>query len=297
MCFAVQTLSGHRNIIRPDEGSFAQVIAVKAEAQFRIPDTLSEAEAAAQGVAIATMVRTLPDDDKDSADLWATQAQALYRGLGLALPGTGGETPFPMFIYGGSTAMGMAAIQFAKLSGATVIATASPANKAFLEHLGADHVVDYNSPGLVDEVRSFVDQPIHFAFDAYADEKSARIAAELLSRDGKARYVCLIPGTEEEVKARNPTVDASSILAYSVLGTPYWFEKKYFEGKPADFELQKSFVLVAEKLLEEGKLKAPHVFLNRGGAGLEGLLHGLEETRAKNVRGGKLVYTAVDGAE
>jgi NADPH:quinone reductase-like Zn-dependent oxidoreductase len=202
------------------------------------------------------------------------------------------ERPYPIFIYGGSTAMGMEAIQFAKLSGATVIATASPANKELLLSLGADHVVDYNSPSLVDEVRCLSKEPVQFAFDASPSEDSAKLVAQVLSRDGKGRYVCLIPGIEEVVKAVNPTVMASSILAYSVLGEPYWFDKKLFEGVPADLELQKSFARVAEKLLGEGKLRAPRVFLNRGGDGLEGVLHGLEEMRAKKVRGGKLVYTA-----
>jgi NADPH:quinone reductase-like Zn-dependent oxidoreductase len=51
-----------RNIIRQNDGSFADVIAAKAEAQMKIPDGLDYAEAATQGVAVATMVYALAID-------------------------------------------------------------------------------------------------------------------------------------------------------------------------------------------------------------------------------------------
>jgi NADPH:quinone reductase-like Zn-dependent oxidoreductase len=63
--------------------------------------------------------------------------QSLYQTLKLPLPG---QTPWdktPLLIYGGSTATGALAIQYAKLSGATVIATCSPHSFAYVKSLGA----------------------------------------------------------------------------------------------------------------------------------------------------------------
>ncbi|KAL2212875.1 GroES-like protein [Sarocladium strictum] len=267
-----------QNILRKHDGAFADVVAVKGDTVLKVPDSLSDEEAATQGVSVATM------------------AQALYRGLELPLPETKGSDPFTLFIYGGSTAMGMAAIQFAKLSGGKVIATASPSNKEYLLSVGADHVLDYKSPTLVEDAHELAGGPVKLVFDAFSAGESDKISAQVLSRDGDGRYVGLEPGREKEVLAINPTVDAKSTLAYSAFGEPYWFEKEYFEAQPADLELQKSFVPVAEKLLAEGKVKTPRVFLNRGGSGLQGILKGLEELRAGNVRGGKLVYTPDKGA-
>lgn len=263
-----------QNIIRKEDGAFAEVFAVKGDVQLKTPDSLSDAEAATQGVSVATM------------------AQSLYRGLGLPLPGSKLNEPATIFIIGGSSAMGLAAVQLAKLSGATVITTASSTNAEYVRSLGADHVLDYKSPQLVEDVLKVADGPVPLVFDAYPNDDSPPIAAGVLSTDGKGRYLGLLPGLEEKVKSLNPTVNASSVLVYSISGEPYWFEKEYFEAKPADVELQKSFVPVAEKLLAEGKLKVPRIFLNRGGKGLEGVVHGLKEMRANNVRGGKLVYTA-----
>lgn len=206
--------------------------------------------------------------------------------------------PFTLFINGGSTAMGIAAIQLAKLSGGTVITTASANNVEYLQGLGADHVLDYKSKNLAEDVLKAAGGPVDLFFEAYTQEDSPKLAAAVLntSDKGKGKYLTLLPGQEDEVKALNPAIDASSSLAYSILGEPYWFEKEYFEGNQADYELQKKIVPVAEKLLAEGKLRVPRVFLNRGGAGLKGLLFGLKEVRDGNVRGGKLVYAPEDAA-
>lgn len=188
--------------------------------------------------------------------------------------------------------MGISAIQLAKLSGGTVITTASPSNLEYIKSLGGDHVLDYKSTTIVDDVLRLSGSPLLYAFDTYPDDASAAICAAVLSRGGGAKYVSLIPGIESAVKRLNDAVDATSILGYSALGEPYVFDNEVCDFSPGDYEFQKKFVKAAEKLLEEGKLKAPRVFLDRGGNGLEGVLHGLEEIREGRVRGGKLVYTS-----
>lgn len=63
----------------------------------RIPDTLSFEDAATLGAGIITM------------------GQSLYQSLGLPLPNNPSKENIPVLIYGGSTATGTLAIQFAKL--------------------------------------------------------------------------------------------------------------------------------------------------------------------------------------
>lgn len=63
----------------------------------KIPDRLSFEEAATLGVGITTV------------------GQGLYQSLGLPLPSKPAEEKFLILIYGGSTATGTLAIQFAKL--------------------------------------------------------------------------------------------------------------------------------------------------------------------------------------
>ena len=63
----------------------------------RIPDFLSFEDAATLGVGVTTV------------------GQTLYMTLKLPLPTVPAKTPFPVLIYGGSTATGTLAIQYAKL--------------------------------------------------------------------------------------------------------------------------------------------------------------------------------------
>ncbi|WZH42999.1 chaperonin 10-like protein [Fusarium acuminatum] len=265
-----------QNILRKRDGAFANVIAVKGDVQMKIPDNISDIDAVTQGIALITM------------------GVGLYRTLKLPLPGESRESYF-IFIYGGSTAMGISAIQFVKLSGATVITTSSPSNADYLKSLGADHVLDYKSTTLVEDVLRIANGPVQYVFDTYPSDTSTATSAAVLSKSGDAKYVALVPGFEKEVKKLNPSVDAQSILAYSAFGDPWMYEKEYFPAVPGDYEFQKKFVPVAERLFAEGKVKPPRVFLNRGGSGLEGILRGLEEMRGGRVSGGKLVYTEDEG--
>ncbi|KAF4614751.1 hypothetical protein D9613_003251 [Agrocybe pediades] len=52
-----------------------------------------------------------------------------------------------LFVNGGSTAVGIFAIQYAKAIGAKVVATASGKNEAFVRGLGADEFIDYMKTG------------------------------------------------------------------------------------------------------------------------------------------------------
>lgn len=54
-----------------------------------------------------------------------------------------------LLVWGGSTSVGSNAIQLAVAAGYEVVATASPANFAYIHSLGATHVLDYNSPDVV----------------------------------------------------------------------------------------------------------------------------------------------------
>lgn len=82
--------------MEPEDGCFAEFAVVKGDIQMKIPDNVSDEEAATLGVGISTV------------------GQGLYQSLGLPLPGSG-SLDEPILIYGGSTATGSLAIQYALL--------------------------------------------------------------------------------------------------------------------------------------------------------------------------------------
>ncbi|EPE32021.1 GroES-like protein [Glarea lozoyensis ATCC 20868] len=116
------------NSVNQSVGAFGEIITVKGDIQIEIPSNLSYEEAATLGVGITTV------------------GQGLYQSLELPLPNQPTAEKTYILIYGGSTATGALAIQFAKLSGLTVVTTCSPGNFEYVKSLGADAAFDYNSP-------------------------------------------------------------------------------------------------------------------------------------------------------
>jgi NADPH:quinone reductase-like Zn-dependent oxidoreductase len=101
------------------EGTYAERVAIKAALVAKKPASLSHAEAAALGLIGITAIAGI----EDTAHLKAGQT---------------------ILIQGGAGGVAGFAVQLAKHLGASVIATASAGNHAYVRSLGADRVIDYN---------------------------------------------------------------------------------------------------------------------------------------------------------
>ncbi|KAF7546107.1 hypothetical protein G7Z17_g8659 [Cylindrodendrum hubeiense] len=252
------------NAVQHEDGTFAEYIVVKGDLQVQIPENLSFQEAATLGVGISTV------------------GQGLYQSLKLNLPTEPLEKPVPILIYGGSTATGTLAIQFAKLSGYEVLATSSPHNFDLLKSLGADKVFDYRSPDAAAEIRKYTENNLKLVFDTIALESTAKFSDEALSTEG-GEYSSLLP-----IGIERANVNARSTLAYTTVGEAFVFGSNPVPAKPEDKEYAQFFWDLAVKLLADGKVK-PHTPSVRPG-GLKGVLEGLQLLREDKVSGEKLVY-------
>ncbi|KZL69770.1 zinc-binding oxidoreductase [Colletotrichum tofieldiae] len=259
------------NSLREVDGSFAKYIVVKGDLQIRIPIGVSDEEAATLGVAVTTI------------------GQALYQTLKLPLPTAAAKTGKHIFVNGGSTAMGIFGIQYAKLSGFTVSATSSPHNFNYLKSLGADAVFDYKSPTVSADVRAYTNNELSLAWDCQSTEESVILVGNAISTEGGV-ISTLLPVSEEVLQRINPKARMEMTLYYSVFGEPFSFLAPY-EAVPEDYEFGRRFWEMSSNLFEQGKLRPIRVIKNRGGSGLEGVLVGLEELKKGKVSAGKLVYT------
>ncbi|KAL8310695.1 hypothetical protein RB597_001571 [Gaeumannomyces tritici] len=104
-----------------------------------------------------------------------TAADALFHCMSLSFPEANiqGEVPagkHGILVWGGSGAVGMAAIQLAKAAGhGPILTTAGRRNHDALRALGADHTFDYKDTDVVEQIRAVIrktGKPVKLVFDA-----------------------------------------------------------------------------------------------------------------------------------
>ena len=134
-------------------GAYATHIAAPADQFDPLPAGVGFEEAAAFGVPISTAYQVL-------------------KSIGLK----DGET---LLVHAGAGAVGQAAIQFARLWGAKVIATASPQNHERLEELGAIPV-EYGD-GLLERVKAVAPDGVDAALDAIGSQEALEVSLALVS--------------------------------------------------------------------------------------------------------------------
>ncbi|KAL3300889.1 toxD protein [Colletotrichum asianum] len=260
------------NALREIDGAFAKYIAVKGDLQIKTPDNITDEEAATLGIAVTTV------------------GQGLYQTLKLPLPSSPAKEPKTILIYGGSTAMGISGIQYAKLSGYNVITTASPHNFDYLKELGASAVFDYKSPTVSEDIRKHTGDALTLAWDCQSTDESAAIVARALSSSKPSLVGTLLPVDKKKVQEVNLNADVQMSLYYTVFGEEFgYFGKR--DAVPENYEFGKRFWELSRELLAEGKLKPIRVIKNRGSSGLDGVIVGLKELKEGKVSAGKLVYT------
>ncbi|KAI0483727.1 putative alcohol dehydrogenase [Xylaria cf. heliscus] len=256
-----------------ESGSFAEYAIAKAVVQRKIPENMSFEEAATLGVAIMTV------------------GQGMYNRLKLPLPTEPAKEPFPILIYGGSTAMGMAGIQFAKRSGLTVITTCSPHNFDLVKSLGADAAFDYKSPTCSADIRKHTNNGLKYSWDCTGE--GAAVCAAAMSDSDEGSYGTIMPADLELLKQTNPKVHGQDFFrGYDTMGEWYcWVGETPIEPDQAEMEFYRSFLELTQPLLEDGRIKPLPAVLNKTGTGLDGVLKGLKEMEDGKISGKKFVYT------
>lgn len=120
------------------EGAFQEHTVLLERLAAPTPDTLTDEEAAVFPLGVSTA------------------ACALFQPAHLGLRMPTGETPSEqggvVVVWGGSTSVGMNAIQLARAAGYDVVSTASSRTAATVRALGADAVVDYAAASAVDDL-------------------------------------------------------------------------------------------------------------------------------------------------
>ncbi|KAF2493252.1 GroES-like protein [Lophium mytilinum] len=134
----------------------------------------------------------------------ATAAAGIYEPNYLAQPAPGqsvgdaSSAKKSILIWGGSSVVGISAIQLAAASGWTIVSTASPKNHELVRSLGATHVFDYSDPDVVAKILKAVEgTTLIGVYDAISDPTTSVKSAEVVHASGGGKLIATTSGGYE----------------------------------------------------------------------------------------------------
>jgi putative PIG3 family NAD(P)H quinone oxidoreductase len=127
-----------------------------------------------------------------------------------------------LLVHGGSSGIGMTAIQLGKRFGATVIATAgSPEKLAFCTDLGADHAIDYRTQDFVAEVaRITAGRGVDVVLDMVGGDYVARNLA-CLALEGRLVQIAFLKTSRVELDLRPLMLRRLTVTGSTLRASPF----------------------------------------------------------------------------
>ncbi|KAK0716441.1 chaperonin 10-like protein [Apiosordaria backusii] len=220
-----------------------------------------------------------------------TAAIGLYQALQLPLPSVVGKKYLPLVIYGGATAVGAYALQFAKLSNVGPIITVAGSGIDFVKSLGAaDHIIDYRQGNVTEAIIAALDgNKVHHILDAVSSRKSHEPLTEVLVASGAASSICWTLR-----KDKNWQWPESVNFTRTFVASAYSEKHAHISQAQAnaDGEFAYFFYRYMTYLMAEGKFKPhPHEVLPKG---LDGIADGNRRLSEGKVSATKLVARIAD---
>jgi NADPH:quinone reductase-like Zn-dependent oxidoreductase len=180
----------------------------------------------------------------------------------------------------------MFVIQLATLSGLQVIATASPKNFDLLKSYGAKHLLDYNSPTIVEDISQLTHGRLEYIYDCIATDNSTQTAVKALSGAG-GKVITLLFIDESTLDKK---VDVYVPLLYKLSGKAFPFGARILPASAEDKAWGAKWCPKLSKLLFDGKVKGNPIKVM---GGLEAVNEGFKYMQDGKVHAQKLVYEIV----
>ena len=154
-----------------------------------------------------------------------------------------GET---ILIHGGSSGIGLTAIQLAKVFGATTITTVGSADKvAFCRAIGADHVINYREQDFVAEVATITNKRgVNVVLDMVGGDYIEK-NLKCLALEGRMVFIAFLQGSKVTVDWRHIMMKRLTVTGSTLRASP--------DARKA--EIAASLRAKAWPLFESGRLK------------------------------------------
>ncbi|PVH81266.1 GroES-like protein [Cadophora sp. DSE1049] len=255
--------------VSKEHGAFAEYVKAEGDLVWRIPEGVSDETASTFGVPAVTAMQAL---HLHLNVPWAEEVDK---------EGKKDTDGSPIFIYAGSSAVGLFATQIAKKAGCTVVVTASPRSFDLVKSYGADHVFDYRSPGAAKEIKKAFPN-ISRAMDCYSEGNSTKFCAEIIEGNGD-KVIALL-----ETKTGVSSVKSQMIMSFQLLGREFAWLPPIGPKYPASPTERAALARFYGYLFTFAKeLKSPPLKVLNGG--FDDIIEGLNKIRRGEVSGSKIV--------
>lgn len=129
----------------------------------------------------------------------------------------GSSAHIQILIYGGSTSVGLFALQLAKAMGYKVVSTASPHSFDLVKQYGADEVVNYKQgPEASKKIKEITGGGVKLGLDCISEGGSFKICLDAF-KEGPGQLNLVLPPDEEATKIRED-VKMPFTLMYTLFG-------------------------------------------------------------------------------
>ncbi|KAH0425407.1 hypothetical protein CcaCcLH18_10955 [Colletotrichum camelliae] len=249
-------------------GGYSEYTVADNNVSFRVPKNITPEEAVT--LPLASMTSWLALFSKDC----------------LAISREGGKDA-SVLIWGGSSSVGLYAIQIAALHGFKVITTCSARHFELVKSLGAQHAFDYHDDNVVDSIKQAAPGPgLRYVFDTIGNKSSSGLASRAIDESGGG--LCTVrPGkaNTEDVTKQTKVTD---VLVWTAFLKDHRYGSFHWPAHEADHKLGTEFFEKLPGWVEEGKIKPNKPKVIPGG--LDGVATGFQEYRDGNISATKLVY-------
>ncbi|KAL7412663.1 chaperonin 10-like protein [Mrakia frigida] len=240
-----------------NNGSFATYAVVHSDMLLRIPENQSFEKAAALPFCTLTAYQALSENFGN----WPAQDQKHQ----------------PILIVGGSTLVGLSAIQLAHRLGYRVLTITSQNHFDLCKEYGADQCFDFKSNNIERQIRDATQNSLTFAIDAVAQNNSLTAAYKSLGKDG-GTIVTLVARDQKEIGQERVEVKLVMRLPTTLWGTEATWHGRDFKPTSNEHSNVKNFLKDFEKWIQEGNYKVLPTKV-QGRQGLEGVLEAMEQIR------------------
>ncbi|RMJ14715.1 hypothetical protein CDV36_005615 [Fusarium kuroshium] len=190
-----------------------------------------------------------------------------------------------VLIWGGSSSVGLYAIQIAKLHGLEVITTCSPKHHDLVKSYGATGVFNYRDPEVVDKVRNVAPQ-LRYVFDTIGNKTSSGTAAKAIGHPNGV--LCTVRPGKANTDDVPKDIKVTDVLVWTAFLKEHRYGTFYWPPNEEDHKLAAEWFQKLPELLSSGVIKpnTPEVCER----GLDGVSEGFQEYRDGTISNYKIVY-------